>query len=232
MDLTAGNLNVGGKLTITGGDLNYVLGKTMAVTGILDVSGSVNINLSGSYTIGSTYTLLTYASSGSTSLTSNTFNIVGPVGVTTAAFDSDLTTAGAFKIYVRQLSSALTWNATDGTWNTSTANWVKADTTASAFTDADTVTFNKSTGGTITIASTVSPGSVTVSAASGTYTFSGDGGIGGTSSTLTKSGNGTLVLSTTNTYTGDTTLSAGTLRATTAGALGTSNLVISGGTLE
>jgi autotransporter-associated beta strand protein len=56
--------------------------------------------------------------------------------------------------------------------------------------------------------------------------------IGTVGGGLTKTGAGKLTLSATNTYSGATTLSAGVLRATTAGALGGGTLAISGGTLE
>src|SRR5262249_25620789 len=49
---------------------------------------------------------------------------------------------------------------------------------------------------------------------------------------LTKSGNGTLVLGTNNTYTGGTTLNSGTLAINSAGALNTGALTINGGTLD
>src|SRR5439155_16275280 len=47
---------------------------------------------------------------------------------------------------------------------------------------------------------------------------------------LTKAGTGTLILSGPNTYTGGTTLSAGTLKLGSTTALGTGTLTISGGT--
>ena len=61
-------------------------------------------------------------------------------------------------------------------------------------------------------------------------------GSGSGADGLTYSGTGSLTLSGTNTYTGLTTVSAGTLRATTAGALGTNvtatALTLSGGTVQ
>jgi autotransporter-associated beta strand protein len=55
---------------------------------------------------------------------------------------------------------------------------------------------------------------------------------GGSSLALTKSGSGTLTLSNSNSYTGPTTVNAGTLRGGTSAALGTGALVINGGTVD
>jgi autotransporter-associated beta strand protein len=69
-------------------------------------------------------------------------------------------------------------------------------------------------------------------------TFSGviqDGGVaGGTGGSLTKTGIGILTLTATNTYTGGTTISGGTLQLAGAGTLGgtTGTLGVSGGTLD
>jgi autotransporter-associated beta strand protein len=86
---------------------------------------------------------------------------------------------------------------------------------------------------------------------SGTSTISGNLNLGGTSQTfqvnsgailtisaavsggsLTKSGSGTLVLSNRNSYTGGTTLSAGTLTAGNNSALGSGTLTLQAGTLS
>jgi fibronectin-binding autotransporter adhesin len=64
-----------------------------------------------------------------------------------------------------------------------------------------------------------------------TLTLSGTIANGnGTSGVLTKSGAGTLILSATNTYSGGTTISAGTLQAMNANAVGTGSVTLAGGT--
>ena len=121
--------------------------------------------------------------------------------------------------------------AGSGNWDTTTANWIGDSTT---FTDDGSVAviFDKTDGGTITISPGMTPSSTTVSAASGTYTFSG-GPIDGSGS-LTKSGASTLILQGANTYTGTTTLNAGTIQVKSLGSLpaGSAVTVNSGGTLE
>jgi autotransporter-associated beta strand protein len=115
-------------------------------------------------------------------------------------------------------AAALTWNvAGGGNWDTSAANWSGPPST---FTDGgvDSVTFSNTAGGVIAVAADMTPSSVTVNAASGTYEFTG-GPIDG-SGTLSKSGAGTLTLSGGNTYSGTTTVSNGVLKLNHATALG------------
>ena len=71
----------------------------------------------------------------------------------------------------------------------------------------------------------------TVNNTTNPYTFSGSGSIAGAGS-LTKSGSGALTLATANSYSGYTTLEAGTLNLANPAALGTSLFVVSGGTLN
>ncbi|MCE9610267.1 MAG: autotransporter-associated beta strand repeat-containing protein [Chthoniobacter sp.] len=77
---------------------------------------------------------------------------------------------------------------------------------------------------------------VSVTGASDTLSLSGAIGETGGARNLTKSGSGTLTLSTTNTYTGATTIGAGTLNANSTAALGnssaTNTLIFTGGTLQ
>ncbi len=97
-----------------------------------------------------------------------------------------------------------------------TANWQRGNNTATKYLENDQVVFtdlavNKN----VDITSTVSPDLVTVNSTAD-YTFSG-ASINGTSG-LFKQGTGTLFLNNHNTYTGDTLLQAGSIRAGAANA--------------
>ncbi|MGD1090186.1 MAG: autotransporter-associated beta strand repeat-containing protein [Verrucomicrobiota bacterium] len=128
----------------------------------------------------------------------------------------------------------LIWNdaSADNQWNTTSANWNNG-TSTTTYSDTSNVTFNDNNGGnySVTLNTTVSPGSVVVNNSLGNYTISGTGSISGTSS-LTKSGAGSLTLATTNSYTGGTTVNAGTLVVGANGALGNGAVTVSGGLLQ
>ena len=74
------------------------------------------------------------------------------------------------------------------------------------------------------------PGSITVNNSNGDYTISGGGGITG-GGALVKNGTRTLTISTNNSFSGGTTLNAGTLNVNNNGALGVGALTINGGIL-
>ena len=234
IDLTGGSLTVGGGLTASGGTISYSLGNTLAVTGALSLSNTVNITLTGTYSFG-TFTLLTFGSGSASGFTFTAPTSVGKL------FTADTSVAGQYNIIVSQNSTNLRWNLGlgGGNWDNSTsANWVKTSdgVTNQAFADGDNVTFS-GVGGTVAIASNVGPGEVAVSAASGTYTFSGAAGITGTTG-ITKTGAGTLVINNANYYTGITAISGGgVVKISNADALGAIGLgakttVASGSALE
>src|SRR5262249_20784441 len=132
----------------------------------------------------------------------------------------------------------LTW-AGDGVanlWDVSGAvNWL-TNGVATVFNNSDNVTFDNTGFNTpaVTLAGTLQPALVTFNA-SKNYTFSGAGSIASTGA-LVKSGTGTLTISTTNTYSGGTILSNGTLTAGNIGAnlyaFGSGPITFNGGTLE
>jgi autotransporter-associated beta strand protein len=108
------------------------------------------------------------------------------------------------------VTNGLVWAVGSGVWDTTTPNWVKGGSPAT-YSDPNPVTFNDSASGpfpiTVTTATTVSPGGITV-IATNNYAIAGPGAIAG-SGTLLKAGSGTLTLSGTNTYSGGTTIALG-----------------------
>ncbi len=125
---------------------------------------------------------------------------------------------------------ALAWLGIDPTspsyWDTTTVNWLNTASTANvAFAPYDDVLFDSRGAGTpmVDLIEQVSPNSVVVDAASD-YSFvsyaTGAGGIGGAAS-LTKKNTGTLILDTTNSYSGRTIIEAGTLQVGNGDAMGT-----------
>jgi fibronectin-binding autotransporter adhesin len=92
-----------------------------------------------------------------------------------------------------------------------------------AFTGTNNLTFST---GAVTLGS-----NLTITANANDLTIGGIIG-NGAGNAITKAGAGTLTLSGTNTYTGGTTLSAGTLNINNNSALGTGTLTIAGGTID
>jgi autotransporter-associated beta strand protein len=136
-------------------------------------------------------------------------------------------------------SDGQTWDiGTNNNWNNGTATTVYADGSNVVFSDSNNATSN---GGAnpnaynVTLNTVVKPASITVNNSTGNYSISGTGTIGGTAS-LTKSGSGTLTLSTPNTYSGGTIVSAGLLEilptSSTTSALPMGAVTINGGMLQ
>ena len=225
LDLSSAGLSLSGGLIATGGNLSYTLGNTLAVTGTITLSGTINIDLTGKFEA-KRYDLLTFASGDATAIKVNTTRLGWTI--------TPVITGTKYSLDVALASSNLNWNTSgDGIWDTNSLNWNNTSTSSTqAFVDGDIVTFDKSSGGVITLSGTVTPANVTVNSL-GNYTFesgtlAGDGGI-------TKSGNGKLTLSTTNTFTGEVVVNAGTLAVTDANALGatsTGTRIISGATFD
>ena len=83
------------------------------------------------------------------------------------------------------------------------------------------------------LSGTLQPSAVVVNNASTAYTLSGSGQLAGSTS-LVKSGTGTLIVSNTNSYTGGTVVTGGTLRVANQSALGDASgtLTVNGGALD
>ena len=114
-----------------------------------------------------------------------------------------------------------------------TANWRDTNNVSVIFTNGDNVTFADvgATNPTVNFTQAVQPGSVSVITSSN-YTFNGSGSITG-AVTLIKAGSGNLTVNTTNSFTGQVSLSAGKIVMGNAGAsLGSGTLQLNGGTIQ
>jgi autotransporter-associated beta strand protein len=143
---------------------------------------------------------------------------------------ASMTSLGAIEV----AGPSLTWTdaSKNGVWDATSNNWNNGSATT-VYANESAVFFNDSNGGNynVTLNSTVSPGLVLVNNSSGNYTISGTGSIGGIAA-ISKSGSASLTLSTVNSYSGGTIVTAGTLVAAVHGALGSGAITVAGGELK
>ena len=114
---------------------------------------------------------------------------------------------------VKNYTPDYTWAAENGVWDLETDNWYDINEIEWNYEDGSKVLFNPADDITVTLNQTVSPASVVVADGAVT-TITGEGVIAGTGS-INKTGAGTLVLNTANTYTGQTVLHEGVIEFNT-----------------
>ncbi len=151
--------------------------------------------------------------------TNDAYNAVGNTGVMGLLSPVDVI---ANDVIGYNLANLVWTGAADNTtWNVfNTANW--SNGAGAQYTDAALVVFNDSSSAaanSVNLTDTVYPTSVTVSSSTNNFAISGVGSIAGLG-TLAKSGSSTLILATNNTYSGGTTISAGTLQIGNGGTVG------------
>ena len=223
-----------GNLIVNGSDFQYDLvtpdaSDFIRVHGDTDFKGASTITPSGGTS--GTYILLTSDNPIHYDVRP-TLNVGPPVPGARGTYTLDTTSdpQSIILTLVGGPSKALTWTgAIDGNWDLNqTQNWTDG-TQPETFYNNDTVFFGDGpTNRVIVINATLLPGApktpVTINNSAGNdYSFTGTGGIGGTTGLL-KKGNGNLTLAVNNTYSGATTISGGTLfvgNGGTSGALGT-----------
>ncbi|MEO5914802.1 MAG: autotransporter-associated beta strand repeat-containing protein [Luteolibacter sp.] len=171
--------------------------------------GTVTLKVSGIPVVG-TYPLISYPVSGSIGGSGiGAFQLAPlPRGVVANVIDSN----NAVSLQVTAIN-VLKWKGNvDSIWDiNTTSNWTLG-ASPDKYLENDNTQFNDSATSTaITLNSVVSPASVTFDHTSKDYTLSGTGRIAGPT-VLNKLGDGMLTLATANTYTGITTVNAGTLR--------------------
>ncbi|MEY4388057.1 MAG: hypothetical protein RLY20_3340 [Verrucomicrobiota bacterium] len=172
---------------------------------------------------------------------------VNPVALSDAAsYDcvvsgtcSPAATSTASSFFVK-IPANLIWvgDGTANLWDTTTANWAGPAT----FSTADNVTINDTGNNTVPIdlVGTISPTLVTVNNSTKDFTIgTTTTGILSGPAVVTKSGSGTLTLTSSNAFTGKATVNGGTLSITTGNNLGTppgsfvaDQLTLNGGALQ
>ena len=240
----SGSLAIGGDLAFTGAGIinigtlsNYTSSAALAVAGALSLNGgtgAVTLALPNGAVSNGTYHLVSY---GNTFSNLAGFSVSGPDigGRQIAALQNNTGTINYIDYVV---SGAVPyWSGIASTeWSTNTIagskNWKLDASSPTDFLATDTVLFNNNATNTtadITVAD-VTPVNVSVSG-SKDFTFTGTKAIAGTGS-LTIDSTGSLTISTANTFSGGTSLNAGTLKISTATALGTGTVTLNGGTLS
>jgi autotransporter-associated beta strand protein len=201
----------------------------MFVNGDLINNGTLGISvISDSLISGATYPLIQY--SGSLTIGALMTNL--PVGVSgtlvnniaNKTIDLNVTTG-----------NGLVWSAGTGVWDINTSsNWNNQTAT---YTDGSSPLFNDTPAGagpfTVTLNTNVNPGSVIVNNDVKAYTIGGSGAMAGAAE-LIKSGVAALTLAVTNSYSGATSVRAGTLKAGSTGGLSSNSAlsVSSGATVD
>ena len=204
----------------------------------LSSTNTIQVNLLDGPLANGVYTLISHSGALIGNLAS--LKLIGANGVLTNP-------PGAIAIFVDNTRppADLTWlgDGVNNIWDNGTnANWVNTGL-PDWFYFGDTVRFDDSgsTNPPVSVKGAVSPANVIVDATNN-YSFGGNGKISGTSGLL-KTNSGTLTISTTNDYTGVTTIAGGAIAITrlpnggSSGPIGASstnpaNLMISGGTLR
>jgi len=240
--LTIGNLTFSGAATVNIADSGTASTPGINVTGTLTTtpaSGTITINVTvaGNVWSSGTYDLIQYGSFGG-SLSDFT---KGTITGITSRQSANLGQSGQF-ITLIVAGDNPTWAGLDnGNWKVgstgASSNW-KTTSGATDYIEGDTVIFDDSATGTTSVdisAANVSPTSTTFNNSTKSYTISSSGGFGiAGNGSLTKSGTGTVTITTVNSYTGGTNINNGTLALSGSGTLGSSTAVIAmgGGTLD
>ncbi len=206
----------------------------IAASGALTVGGSNTIVITGSGWVTGQFPLISYT--GATLPNLNNFKLGALPGITAVLVNN--TANHSLDLNITRLGAALTWyGSVSGTWDFATGNWNNGSGLVN-YSDGSGVTLDDTlyndgvspvrTNLNLTV--TVQPYTLTQNS-SLPYSETGTGGISGIGS-VTINGSGSLLLGTSNSYSGGTFVNSGTLVLGAASALGNSPLTMNGGALD
>jgi autotransporter-associated beta strand protein len=240
------NLNLAGGETVKF-DFNGGSNDVIVVGGSLTPGGTTTINLATGANALANSDYVLFQISGSLNGGTNNFTVTGTPSPSRQKFVVAYDTSSSPKrvlLHVSGTAASLVWQGglNGNVWDiTSTYNWLNG-VSSDVYFDGDTVNFTDAGATNQPVLNvTVAPGSVNFNS-SNNYNLTGTGKISDGAG-LTKSGTGTLTISTTNDYTGVTTLNGGIVsvgsiaNGGSASPLGaassaSANLVLNGGTLQ
>lgn len=209
------------------------------VTDELVTSASADVvvnatNTSGVWSSGVDYTVIEFNSYAS-SVDASHFTL-GTVSGLLGSQTAQLVNTGN-AIVLRITSDALIWSG-DKTadWSTSPVgtpfNWKTSGGSGVEYTNGNSVRFDDfASQFAVNLTSDVSPGSVLVDNTFSDYTISSSGSFGIMTGSLSKAGSGKLILTTNNSFTGETTIFAGILEISGAGSITSSSAIANNGSL-
>ncbi len=218
------------------------LNVTGATTPLIAVGSAGGLSITGQKTLNLTLQGVESLSSGNqlTLMSWDNTEAAAPFDISNVTWENKGSVSEAYVLSIVGKSLVLThteelvWDGSaSGTWDANSGNW---EGQSSAPSNDKAVVFNTPTGetSTVTISGDVAPQSITVNnAADSSYTFE-DAATGGAitgAASLTKNGEGELVVELANTYTGGTSVNGGTLEAAEEGALGTGAVALNAGEL-
>ena len=243
--LTIGSLTFNGNgtlnLTLAGPAATTspaIVTTSLATSGGSGVStGKVTINATNSTWNSGAYDLIGFSSYAGPGISD--FVLGSVTGLTPRQSDA-LSKVGNDIVLTISAGNVPVWTgALNSNWTTAILsapkNWkLQTGGAATDFITADTVLFDDTavTKSVNISDASVSPTSVTFNNSSSNYTISSTGSFGIATGFVVKNGTGSVSLNTANSYTGGTTLNAGTINVNTATAIGSGALTITGGKLD
>ena len=204
------------------------------VNGNLAFNGTLRVGLSGGGVITpGTYPLFHYTGT----LSGTPPTVVFSLPPLMAATLVNNTVNQSIDLHVT-IGNQLSWATGNGVWDIATIpNWKNSSGATTTYADGGIVLFDDSASGVspidVSLNTTVNPSGVTVNGVNKNYVIGGLGSIAG-GAPLLKTGAGMLTINGANTFTGGTTLNAGTLQLGNNSALGDPDgpLTVNGGTLD
>ncbi len=229
--------------TAAGGSLNLALGQSgnptapVVTAGTFTPNGTVNLSFTGGNLTPGQFTLIKYTTLGGGGVAA--LNLILPPRAQGTLVDDSANASVDLNLTAFDYPK---WVGGTNDWDTTTQNWREVNSlNATAYIQgaggSDAVLFDDlATNGHVNLTTALTPSSMVVNNSALAYAFSGTGKLSG-ATTLTKQGNGTLILANTggNDYTGPTIIASGTLQigdgATVGGGQFGNGPVVNSGTL-